>query len=78
MADSKRKTGRPPGKHSNENYAQMTVYIDRNVRNTVKAELAKVEGEFSGLVEGLLREWLKQRGAKLPKTAEVSARKAAK
>lgn len=66
MAADKPKMGRPPGKHSNPQYAQMTIYIDRSVRNLVKSQLAETEGEFSGLVESLLRKWLGKRRVEVP------------
>lgn len=44
----------------------MSLYLHREVRNRVKMELLEQEGEFSGLVETLLRAWLKQRGVKIP------------
>ena len=56
------KPGRKPAKHSNPDYVQVTAYVPRVMRNTVKARLAEQEMEFSDLVEGMLREWLaKQR-----------------
>lgn len=56
----KKKPGRPRAKHSNPNYKQMSVYIHKEVRSNVKARLFHEEGEFSELVETLLREWLKK------------------
>lgn len=52
------KRGRKPAKHSNPEYVQMTVYVPRELRNRVKARLAAREMEFSGLVEGMLTEWV--------------------
>jgi hypothetical protein len=52
------KLGRRPAKHSNPAYVQMTVYVPRELRNKVKARLAERELEFSGLVEGMLSDWL--------------------
>jgi hypothetical protein len=52
------KLGRGPAKHSNPEYVQMTVYVPRKLRNKVKARLAEQELEFSGLVEGMLSDWL--------------------
>jgi hypothetical protein len=49
---------RKPAKHSNPDYVQMTVYVPRSLRNSVKARLAAQEMEFSGLVEGMLSDWL--------------------
>ena len=55
---SKKKVGRPRAKHSDPDYKQMSVYVHKDVRNKVKARLFEQEGEFSALVESLLREWL--------------------
>ena len=67
MATTKPKMGRPQGKHSDPQYAQMTIYVDRTVRNLVKSQLAlQDDGEFSGLVEVLLRRWLVKRGVVVP------------
>jgi hypothetical protein len=52
------KLGRRRAKHSNPEYVQMTVYVPRELRNKVKARLAEREMEFSGLVEGMLSDWL--------------------
>lgn len=54
-----KKVGRPRAKHSDPNYVQMSIYISRDVRTKVKIRLLENGGEFSGLVESLLREWLK-------------------
>jgi hypothetical protein len=41
----------------------MTIYVPRELRNKVKARLAEQEMELSGLVEGMLSDWLaKQKG----------------
>lgn len=56
----KKKPGRPPAKHSDPAYKQMSVYVHQDVRNKVKARLFEQDGEFSALVESLLREWLKK------------------
>jgi hypothetical protein len=53
-----KKVGRPRAKHSSPDYAQMSVYIHKDVRNKVKVRLFEHGGEFSGLVESLVREWL--------------------
>lgn len=57
----KKKPGRPRAKHSDPDYKQMSVYIHQDVRNKVKARLFEQGGEFSTLVESLLRDWLKKR-----------------
>lgn len=61
-----KKLGRPRAKHSDPAYRQMSVYIHEDVRLLVKARLLERGGEFSGLVESLLRQWLgKDKGSKL-------------
>ena len=59
-AAPRKKAGRPRAKHSDPNYQQMSVYIHKDVRGKVKARLFEQDGEFSGLVESLLRDWLKK------------------
>jgi hypothetical protein len=59
-APAKKKAGRPPAKHSDPNYKQMSVYVHKDVRNKVKSRLFEQDGEFSALVESLLRDWLKK------------------
>lgn len=56
----KKKPGRPRAKHSDPAYKQMSVYVHQDVRNKVKARLFEQGGEFSALVESLLRDWLKK------------------
>lgn len=53
-----KKIGRPRAKHSDPNYVQMSIYIHKEVRSKVKVRLLENDGEFSGLVESLLRGWL--------------------
>lgn len=53
-----RPVGRPPAKHSSGEYAQMTVYIKKTVRNEVKMRLFQEGRELSALVENLLKTWL--------------------
>ena len=50
--------GRPPAKHSSPDYAQMTVYVPKTVRNAVKMRLFQEGLELSALVERLLKTWL--------------------
>jgi hypothetical protein len=50
--------GRPPAKHSSPDYAQVTVYIAKDVRNCVRIRLFQEGRELSGLVERLLKSWL--------------------
>ena len=53
-----RKAGRPRAKHSSPEYAQMTVYVQKAVRNEVKMRLFQEGRELSALVERLLKTWL--------------------
>ena len=53
-----RPVGRPPAKHSSPDYVQMSVYVHKDVRSKVKVRLFETGGEFSALVESLLRDWL--------------------
>ncbi len=57
---TKKTVGRPRAKHSDPDYKQMSVYVHKDVRNKVKARLFEQGGEFSALVESLLRDWLKK------------------
>jgi hypothetical protein len=59
-APPRKKAGRPRAKHSDPAYQQMSVYIHKDVRGKVKARLFEQGGEFSALVESLLRDWLKK------------------
>ena len=52
------KRGRPPAKHSSPDYVQMTVYVQKDVRNEVKIRLFQEGRELSALVEMLLKTWL--------------------
>jgi hypothetical protein len=57
------KRGRPRGKRSNEEFVQVTAYIEKQTHRDVKiALLTEGEGrEFSELVENLLAEWIVSR-----------------
>ena len=54
--------GRPPGKRTNPDYQQVTVYLPRALHDQVKIKLIQ-EGrkEFSELVENLLINWVYRR-----------------
>jgi len=56
-----RSVGRPPAKHSSPDYAQMTIYVQKHVRNAVKMRLFQEGLELSALVERLLADWLTTR-----------------
>ena len=60
VSQPQKRVGRPRAKHSDPDYKQMSVYIHQDVRNKVKARLFEQDGEFSTLVESLLRDWLKK------------------
>jgi hypothetical protein len=69
MKPSKKRVGRPPGKHSDPKYSQRSVWLPKALQVEVLKALVTPEGkrfEFSALVEHFLRRWLKD-GAKLPK-----------
>ena len=53
-----RGAGRPRAKHSSPDYAQMTVYVLKTLRNSVKMRLFQEGLEMSALVERLLQNWL--------------------
>jgi hypothetical protein len=53
-----KKPGRKPGKHSNADYTQTSIYLPVELRNRVRAKLYEHGLEMSGLVEEMLREWL--------------------
>jgi hypothetical protein len=61
-APEQKRLGRPPGKRSHPDYAQVTAYIPAALHNEVKIALIR-EGkkEFSRLVEELLRAWIHER-----------------
>lgn len=58
MAGQRRRAGRPVAKHSSPDYAQMTVYVRKDVRTAVKISLFEEGLELSALVEKLLINWL--------------------
>ena len=56
--------GRPAGKRTNPEYAQVTAYIPKSLHEDVKIALIKEGGkEFSTLVEELLSEWMRGKTA---------------
>ena len=57
-ATEPKKKGRKPGKHSNENYTQTSIYLPIELRNRVRSKLYEQGMEMSGLVEDMLRDWL--------------------
>ena len=58
LNNNQRRAGRPPAKHSSPDYAQMTVYVRKDVRREVKIRLFEEGLEMSALVEKLLCNWL--------------------
>ncbi len=57
-AESAVKRGRKQGKHSDASYTQTSLYLPIELRNKVRAKLYEQGKELSGLVEGMLKEWL--------------------
>ena len=60
---SEKSRGRPAGKRTDPDYAQVTAYIRKDTHHAVKLRLMQEDQgrEFSELVQELLAEWL-QRG----------------
>ena len=58
-----RKVGRPKvGKSSNPEFVQTTAYVEESVHIAVKKALLDVKGlDYSGLVNDLLKNWVKAR-----------------
>ena len=55
---NERSLGRPRGKKSNPAYAQVTVYLRREVHKAAKKQLLDDGKEFSQLVDELVMEWV--------------------
>jgi hypothetical protein len=73
QSEGKEKRGRPTGKRTNPNYAQVTSYIPRSLYDEVKISLIKEGGkEFSTLVEELLYEWMQNRTGASPRGRKVA------
>jgi hypothetical protein len=66
-AGSIAKVGRPRGKHSDERYKQVGVWLPIDLIKEVKRQLILTDGELSGLVESHLENWLKKETAKSAK-----------
>ena len=62
QTDVSRGRGRPPGKRTNPDYQQVTVYIPRVLHEQAKIALIQQgRKEFSELIEDLLTDWMNQR-----------------
>jgi len=57
-ATEPKKRGRKPGKHSDENYTQTSIYLPIELRKRARAKLYEKGMEMSGLIEEMLRDWL--------------------
>ena len=57
-AATPRKVGRPPGKKSNPDYTQVTVYLRKQTHLAAKKRLLDEGREFSKLVEDLVARWI--------------------
>ena len=55
----RRKVGRPPGKKSNPDYTQVTVYLRKRTHLAAKKNLLDEGREFSELVEALVAHWVR-------------------
>lgn len=68
-SEEPKKPGRPRGRRSDPNYTQISAYVPLDLYIDIQTELLKEKKskrqrsatDVSGLVEQLLREWLKQR-----------------
>jgi hypothetical protein len=52
------KMGRPPGKKTDPNYVQVTVYLRKSNHQAAKKILIDQEREFSELVDDLVTRWI--------------------
>jgi hypothetical protein len=55
--------GRKSGKHSDKSYTQTSIYLPIELRNRVRAKLYEKGMEMSGLIEGMLRDWMAKQKA---------------
>ena len=58
-----RKVGRPPGKKSDPDYSQVTVYLRKGNHLAAKKRLLDDGKEFSELVDELVTAWLENSGS---------------
>jgi uncharacterized Rmd1/YagE family protein len=60
--DEKRRRGRPNGKRSNDNFRQVTAYIEKDTHKQTKMRLLANDEtqEFSELINDLLKKWLEE------------------
>ena len=56
-----KRIGRPPGKKSDPNYQQVTVYIRKEIHVGAKKHLLDDGKEFSELVDELVAKWVTSR-----------------
>ena len=63
-ATAPRKVGRPPGKKSDPDYSQVTVYLRKANHLAAKKRLIDDGKEFSELVDDLVSTWLQNSGSK--------------
>ena len=55
------KMGRPPGKKTDPNYVQVTVYLRKDIHKTARKILLDDGGQFSDLVDELVSRWIDSR-----------------
>jgi hypothetical protein len=63
-AEQPQRRGRPPGKRSDPDFEQTTVYLRKSTTEDVKRALIGSKQDVSELVESLLAGWLKSRVSK--------------
>ena len=58
LPTTKSKMGRPPGKKSNPEYTQVTVYLRKEVHQAARKLLIDEQRQFSDLVGDLVSQWI--------------------
>ena len=61
-------SGRPPGKKTDPNYTQVTVYLEKKVHHSARKALFDSHRQFSDLVNELVTTWLDTQKSGDPET----------
>lgn len=61
-------SGRPPGKKTDPNYTQVTVYLEKKVHHNARKVLFDSHRQFSDLVNELVTNWLDTQKSGSPDT----------
>ena len=61
------KMGRPPGKKSNPDFVQATVYLKKETHQTARKILFDEHRQFSDLVDELVSRWISSQKSRSPK-----------